>query len=90
MFMVNGPLKIGVGTIVLLCEGVRIGNSYEIDASGFSWRSRDGLCYATNEVDFSGGNLTPSGDGEGTIIQRVLNNDPLIANIYLIDTDASG
>jgi len=85
--LVSGDLFLSVGSILLDCVAVRIGVDYDVPASGFVWRSQDGLMIAMNEVEFSGGGLTPSGLGPGTLIQRVINTDPMPTTIYRQDEE---
>lgn len=89
----NGVLCIGsmfltVGSLLVNCEAIRVGAHYDIPASGFYWKSKDGICYAFNETPFTGGGLMPSGNGVGTLIEHFENENPLLSTMFVQDEDA--
>ena len=79
------PFFIEIGTLLLDAVAIRISAFYDIPASAFVWRSKDGLVDAYNETAFSGGALQDSGLGVGTVMRRIANADPFPTNSYLLD-----
>lgn len=86
-FLSDAPLIIDVGVVYLEAEGVQRSAFYDVPATGFFWRSKDGLVTCTNEEPFSGGALVDSGNGVGTSIVPLMNEDPAISNVFAQDED---
>ena len=86
-FYADAPMVITTGFLCLEAEGVQRSAFYDLPATGFFWRSKDGMVTCTNPDEITGGALEASGEGVGTTILPIINDDPGITSVYLEDEE---
>jgi len=88
-FLVNGgPLILKVYCVDFEATALHTWVGYSEIASGeFLWRSKDGIGQIINVAPFTGGTLTATVSGQGTLIVPLAVSDPGFATVYLADED---
>lgn len=83
--ILSRQLSLVTGTLSLDAEAMGVGIDYTgVDIAAFSWWSCDGTLEMHNDLVFSGGSLTDSGTGYGTLIKQLMMST-VVCTAYVTD-----
>lgn len=88
--LIGNPFAVQSGSLVVDAIAISMCPEYgNVAASGFEWKSADGVCWCFNETPFSGGEMYDNGKGEGTTISAAGTLEPTFANALIGDEEVA-